>query len=183
VNISSELARASTLPSSYYLDEGVFEREKEQIFGRTWQLVARLDDLARPGDFVPATILDEPIVITTGRDGELHGLLQRVPPPRRPGRSDQRATQVAAVSATTVGHTASMARCAPRRRWRKPRVSTRADFWLLPVRVDGGGRSCFANLDDTAPAAARRSWGRIPAEVARAGYDVEHMRLSSAAST
>ncbi len=73
VNISHDLARAYTLPSSFYLDAAMFEREREQIFGRTWQLVARLDDLARPGDFVPATILDEPIVITHGLDGELHG--------------------------------------------------------------------------------------------------------------
>src|SRR6478735_9218794 len=67
------LARASTLPSRYYLADDVFERERERIFGRTWQLVARMDDLARPGDFVPATIIDEPIVITHGLDGELHG--------------------------------------------------------------------------------------------------------------
>ncbi|MBA3436144.1 MAG: hypothetical protein H0U11_06615, partial [Chloroflexi bacterium] len=56
------LALASTLPSYLYLDTDVLEREKERVFGRTWQLVARGDELARVGDFVPATILDEPIV-------------------------------------------------------------------------------------------------------------------------
>ena len=35
--------------------------------------MARTEDLARPGDFVPATILDEPIVITHGTDGVLRG--------------------------------------------------------------------------------------------------------------
>ncbi|HUR16198.1 MAG TPA: Rieske 2Fe-2S domain-containing protein, partial [Candidatus Limnocylindrales bacterium] len=69
----ADLARAATLPSRYYLDAEVHELEKELIFGRTWQLVARLDDLARPGDFVPATILDEPIVLTHGLDGTLRG--------------------------------------------------------------------------------------------------------------
>jgi Rieske 2Fe-2S family protein len=68
----ASLARASTLPSSFHIDESVFDRERELI-GRTWQLVARLDDLARPGDFVPATILDEPIVITHGTRGVLRG--------------------------------------------------------------------------------------------------------------
>jgi len=67
------LARASTLPSRCYLEPLIHEREEELIFGRTWQLVARLDDLTRPGDFVPATILDEPIVITHGTDGVLRG--------------------------------------------------------------------------------------------------------------
>jgi choline monooxygenase len=42
----ADLARASTLPARYYLEPAVLEHEKEQVFGRTWQLVARLDDLA-----------------------------------------------------------------------------------------------------------------------------------------
>ncbi|MBA3435905.1 MAG: (2Fe-2S)-binding protein, partial [Chloroflexi bacterium] len=46
------LSRASTLPSYLYLDADVLEREKERVFGRTWQLVARGDELARVGDFV-----------------------------------------------------------------------------------------------------------------------------------
>src|SRR6266545_4619828 len=71
--LNPSLARASTLPSRYYLEPSVLEAEKERIFGRTWQLVARLEDLARPGDFVPASILDEPIVITHGTDGVLRG--------------------------------------------------------------------------------------------------------------
>src|SRR3954454_1300061 len=70
---SPPLSRASTLASNFYLDPAVLESEKDRIFGRTWQLVARLDDLARPGDFVPATILDKPIVLTHGTDGSLRG--------------------------------------------------------------------------------------------------------------
>src|SRR5262245_26420757 len=60
------LARASTLPSTYYLDPAVLELERSRIFGRTWQLVAHWDDLSREGDFVPVTVLDEPVVITHG---------------------------------------------------------------------------------------------------------------------
>jgi choline monooxygenase len=67
------LSRAATLPSRYYLDPGILEREKERVFGSTWQLVARADELQRVGDFVPATVLDEPIVITHGLDGQLRG--------------------------------------------------------------------------------------------------------------
>ncbi|MEZ4596204.1 MAG: Rieske 2Fe-2S domain-containing protein [Chloroflexota bacterium] len=32
---------------------------------------ARWDDLSRPGDFVPVTVLDEPIVVTHGHDDRL----------------------------------------------------------------------------------------------------------------
>lgn len=46
------LARASTLPFSFYHDKSVFNRERDAIFRRNSKLVARIDDLARPGDFV-----------------------------------------------------------------------------------------------------------------------------------
>ena len=65
------LARAATIPSRYYVDPAILELEKERVFGRTWQLVARADELSRVGDFVPVTVLDEPVVITHGLDGEL----------------------------------------------------------------------------------------------------------------
>ena len=44
------------------------------------------------------------------------------------------------------------------------------------MRVDRWGPFVFANLDADAPP-LREQMGAIPAEVARAGYDVEHMRL------
>ena len=59
------LSRASTLPSRYYTDPGYLDAEKERVFGRTWQLVARAEELARVGDFVPVNVLDEPIVLST----------------------------------------------------------------------------------------------------------------------
>ncbi|MGI8657659.1 MAG: aromatic ring-hydroxylating oxygenase subunit alpha, partial [Candidatus Limnocylindria bacterium] len=65
------LSRAATLPSRYYLDADILEAEKERVFGSTWQLAARADELRRIGDFIPVTVLDEPIVITHGLDGEL----------------------------------------------------------------------------------------------------------------
>ena len=171
------LSRASTIPSRFYLDPEILEAEKERIFGRTWQLVARAEDLPRVGDFVPATILDEPIVITHGLDGELRGLLQRVPPPRRPGRPRQGQPQVASSAATTAGPTAWTAPARGARRWRRPRASAKDDFGLLPgARRPMGPVRLRQPLDDSAPPLAD-VLGAIPAEVAAAGYDVDHMRL------
>src|SRR2546421_468157 len=68
-----DLARAFTLPASAYIDEAVYAREQDRIFARTWQLVARADELSRVGDLKPATILDEPILISRGLDGKLRG--------------------------------------------------------------------------------------------------------------
>ena len=63
MKLETDVARAFTLPSSAYLDPVVLEREKDRIFARTWQLVAHMNELARVGDFKPATILDEPAVL------------------------------------------------------------------------------------------------------------------------
>jgi len=73
VSAGEDLARAFTLPASAYIDESVYRRERDRIFARTWQLVARADELSRVGDLKPATILDEPILITRGLDGKLRG--------------------------------------------------------------------------------------------------------------
>ena len=68
-----DTAHARTLSAFEYTDPTLFQREQSAIFGRTWQLVAHVTDLLRPGDFVPVTVLDEPIVMIRGLDGELRG--------------------------------------------------------------------------------------------------------------
>src|SRR3989442_11385530 len=62
VDVDPAVARASTLPSSSYVDPTTLEQEKERIFGRTWQLVARADELAQGGDLKPAPIVVDPIL-------------------------------------------------------------------------------------------------------------------------
>jgi choline monooxygenase len=170
-----DLPRAITLPARFYLDEDIHHAEKERIFGRTWQLVARLDDLARPGDFVPATIVDEPIVITHGTDGELRGFYNVCR--HRAGQvalsKGNRKSLQCRYHGWTYGLDGALRAC--------PEMDStenfrKEDFGLLPVRVDRWGPFVFANLDPDAPP-LREMMGAIPAEVARAGYDVEHMRL------
>lgn len=169
------LARASTLASSHYLDPMILEREKDLVFGRTWQLVARTDELQRVGDFVPVTVLDEPIVITHGRDGELRGFYNVC---------RHRAGQVALTRGNrkslqcryhgwTYGLDGSLRACPEMEETEEFR---KEDFGLLPVRVDRWGPFVFVCLSADAPPLLE-VLGAIPAEVASAGYDVDHMRL------
>jgi choline monooxygenase len=67
------LAEASTIPSSWYTDERVFELEKQTVFSRSWQFAGRKDQVEEPGDFVTTEIAGEPIVIVRGRDKQLRG--------------------------------------------------------------------------------------------------------------
>jgi choline monooxygenase len=70
---NAPLAEASTIPSSWYTDERVFELEKQAVFSRSWQLAARSDQVREPGDYVTSEIAAEPIVIVRGTDGGLRG--------------------------------------------------------------------------------------------------------------
>ncbi|HEX2221917.1 MAG TPA: Rieske (2Fe-2S) protein, partial [Candidatus Limnocylindria bacterium] len=168
------LSRASTLPARYYLDPAVLELEKERIFARTWQLVARYDDLQRIGDFVPVTVIDEPIVITHGQDGELRAFYNVC---------RHRAGQVALTRGNrkslqcryhgwTYGLDGTLRACPEMEETEDFR---KEEFGLVPVRVDRWGPFVFVNLDADAPP-LREVMGAIPDEVARAGYDVERMR-------
>jgi len=171
----ADLPRAATLPAAYYLDPAMYEREKTEIFGRTWQLVARIDDLARPGDFVPATILDEPIVITHGTDGLLRGFYNVCR--HRAGQvalsKGNRKSLQCRYHGWTYGLDGALRACPEMEGTEDFR---KEDFGLLPVRVERWGPFVFANLDAEA-SPLLEILGAIPAEVARAGYDVEHMRL------
>ncbi len=56
-----DLAKASTLPAVFYREPDVYALERERLFARTWQPVARVFDLERPGDYVTNEIVGEPI--------------------------------------------------------------------------------------------------------------------------
>jgi phenylpropionate dioxygenase-like ring-hydroxylating dioxygenase large terminal subunit len=62
------LAEASTIPAPWYTDPRLFELEKRTVFGNSWQLAARLDQLQHHGDFVTTEIAGEPLVIVRGND-------------------------------------------------------------------------------------------------------------------
>jgi choline monooxygenase len=65
------LERARTIPSAWYLDSEVAALERSSVFGDTWQLAARTDQLAAPGSFVTASIAGEPILLVRDEAGTL----------------------------------------------------------------------------------------------------------------
>ncbi|HEV2289502.1 MAG TPA: aromatic ring-hydroxylating dioxygenase subunit alpha [Candidatus Acidoferrales bacterium] len=65
------LAEAFTIPASWYIDSRVAELESQSVFGRTWQAVGRLDQVAAHGQFFTVDLAGEPIVVVRSADGEL----------------------------------------------------------------------------------------------------------------
>ena len=70
---TAQLAEASTIPASWYLDPNVAELERQTVFSCSWQVVARVDQLQTPGQYVTCEVAGEPLVVIRGGDGILRG--------------------------------------------------------------------------------------------------------------
>jgi choline monooxygenase len=68
---AAPLAQAYTIPAAWYTDPRIANLELQSVFSRNWQAVGRLAQLEKPGDYITATVANEPIVVVRGRDGKL----------------------------------------------------------------------------------------------------------------
>lgn len=168
-------ASAHTLSAHEYLSSGVYEKECESIFSRTWQVVARTADLTRHGDFVPATILDQPIVIVRDHNGAISGFHNVCR--HRAGQialsKGNRKSLQCRYHGWTYGLDGTLKAC--------PEMELtedfkKEDFGLIPVRTAVFGPFVFANLDATAPS-LEEVLGAIPEEIAAAGFPMGQMQL------
>jgi choline monooxygenase len=67
------LAEAFTIPAPWYVDPRIAELERRTVFTNSWQVVGRADQVGKAGQFVTATVADEPVVVVRGTDGKLRG--------------------------------------------------------------------------------------------------------------
>lgn len=65
---------AKTLPPECYRDPDWFAFERATIFEHEWLCVGRADRAANPGDWYSVQLLDEPLLVVRGKDGELRVL-------------------------------------------------------------------------------------------------------------
>jgi choline monooxygenase len=70
-NDRSPLDQAYTIPASWYVDARVAELERQNVFGRTWQVVARVDQVQQPGQYVTNDLAGEPLAVVRGSDQQL----------------------------------------------------------------------------------------------------------------
>ena len=148
---SAPLAEASTIPSEWYVDARIAELERHAVFGRTWQMIGRTDQLRDPGQYVTAEVAGEPIVAVRGGDNVLRAFFNVC-------------RHHAAAVATEPAGSASVLRC-PYHGWTYslegalkgvPEFDGVCDFkpganGLAPVRVETWENFVFVNLDREAP--------------------------------
>lgn len=68
------IGEAMGLPNQCYIDPDVFEREKREIFGRSWSVVGFGKDIAEPGDVFPVDHLGVPLLLVRTKDGSIRVL-------------------------------------------------------------------------------------------------------------
>jgi choline monooxygenase len=146
-NDQDPLDHASTIPAAWYVDNRIAELERQAVFGRTWQVVARADQLRRPGQFVTAKLAGEPIVVVCDGDHELRAFYNVC-------------RHHAAAVVTEKEGTASILRC-PYHGWSygldgslkgAPEFEGVCSFdrsrnGMVPVRVETWEQFVFVNLD------------------------------------
>jgi len=159
------LEEAYTIPAPWYVDARIEEAEREQVFGRNWIAVGRLDQVAVEGQFFTIEIAGEPLVIVRGADGELRGFYNVC---------RHHAAAVANVPCGTVQHL----RC-PYHGWTygldgllkgAPEFAGVCNFdrganGLVPVRVAAWEQFVFVSLDADAPELTA-SLGDLPGRIA-----------------
>jgi phenylpropionate dioxygenase-like ring-hydroxylating dioxygenase large terminal subunit len=171
----ADLDRGLTLPASWYSDPEILRQEQEQIFRRTWQYAGVAEQVAEPGAFFTCRAGDVPIVVVRGRDGALRAFVNvcrhrghevaSMSPEQRCGR---RETLQCPYHAWTYDLDGAL-RAAPRSD-REPGFD-KADWSLLPARVETWGPLVFVNLDaDAAPLA--ETLGDVPATMTAGGLDL-----------
>jgi len=156
------LERAFTIPAAWYVREDIAELERRTVFARSWQVVARSDQLQQPGQFVTSELAGEPLVVVRGADGTLWAFYNVC-------------RHHAAAVVTEAQGTASILRC-PYHGWSygldgslkgAPEFEgvcgfERSQNGLVPVQVDTWEQFVFVNLDADAPSLGEFLGGLVP---------------------
>jgi choline monooxygenase len=168
-----DLAAARTIPSSWYLDAAVLEREEARVFARTWQLVGGAAQAGAPGDYFTCQVGREPLVIAADEAGKRRALSNvcrhRAGPVAR-GSGNRRSLQCG-YHGWTYGLDGRLL-AAPE--FEGVRGFDRAAIALPEARLESWEGFLFVNLDPDAPP-LREFLGAIPDETR--GLEIERLTL------
>lgn len=168
-----QLSQAETIPSSWYFDPAVLTREKQELFWRTWQLVAKMSDLPSPATYFTTELVGEPLLLTRDSQGVLHGFFnvcRHRAGPVAVGCGTRKALQCAYHGWIygLDGHLISA------REMEGVDNFEPLSFGLVPVQIATWGPLIFVNLDGQAPS-FDEVFSPIIHEVHSKGFDLSNM--------
>jgi len=164
------LLEAETLPHWCYTSQDFFDREIARIFLRSWNFVGRADEVPNPGDYLTADDLaGGPVLVVRGKDNEVRAfanscrhrgarLLKGAGNCRRivcPYHSWIYALDGALIGSSGMEDTIGF---------------ERADYGLVPVRLETWGGFMFVAFDPSCPS-LMEYLGDLPQQFASYSFD------------
>jgi choline monooxygenase len=172
----ADQAAGYALPSRYFYDPGVFERERTGIFFKSWHLVAHVNELREPGACVTHEILDQSVLVVTGRDGVIrafHNVCQH----RGNRLVDARRGKASLITCAYHAWTYALDGCLRGASQTKEMPGfDKAAHGLKPVQVASFASFVFVNLDPRARPIAAMAPG-AEAEIRRFIPDLDRLTL------
>jgi phenylpropionate dioxygenase-like ring-hydroxylating dioxygenase large terminal subunit len=170
------LDRGESLPAGWYTDPSITERELLHVFRKSWNYVAPLAELARPGDYVTGYAGAVPVVVVRN-EGGLAGFVNVCRHRRHEvmkGRGNTTMMQCG-YHAWTYDLTGALRRV--------PRSAAEPNFRLeeyplLPIRTEALGPFVFVNIDPDAPS-AQHCYGPVLDIIAASGVALDKIELHS----
>jgi choline monooxygenase len=174
--LATALERGETLPSHWYTDPTITERERNQIFRKTWSYVGPANELKNIGDYMTGYVGDIPVVVIRNETG-LTALVNVCRHRRHEvmkGRGNTKVMQCG-YHAWTYDLTGCL-KGAPRTA-AEPGFRLE-DYPLLPLKVDTLGPWVFVNVDREADSLASQ-YGKVLDVIAQSGIDLDSLELYS----
>ena len=150
--ISRPTAEATGLPNEAFTEPEFLALEKRLLFRRTWMAAGFVHELASPGDVMPTTVGDVPILLVHGTDGNIkafHNVCRH--------RGTELVTEtkrgVSRISCPYHGWTYDLeGRLRRRAHFSGPERDGEVDgIGLYPVRCEVWSPIIFVNIDGSAP--------------------------------
>ena len=144
------LAEAETLPPWCYTSKEFFAAEMNTIFRKTWNFVGRVDEVGETGAFMALEVSGEPIILVRGGDGAVRAFANTCR--HRGARLLCGEGRKSAIACPYHGWTYGLAgelRGAPGMDGVKN--FDKADYGLIPLRLETWAGFMFVDLSGTAP--------------------------------
>lgn len=175
----SDPRTGTSMPASFFFDQGVFDEEKAKIFMNCWHVVGHINEFANPGDFVVQDIFEQSVVVMAGRGGEIsafHNVCRHRGNRLIDERRGNRPGVIRCMYHSWCYNQDGSLRGAPRTE--NLEDFNKKDWGLRHVRFEIFANFVFITLDENAPAVAEIASG-AEAEMHRFLPDLDNLELAS----
>jgi choline monooxygenase len=168
------LLEAETLPSWCYTSPEFYQREVERIWRKIWNFVGSVDQVGKAGDYFTLRFAGVPLIVLRDGEGKLRAYANTC---RHRGcellEGNGNASLIVCPYHSWTYELGGALRGAPD--MEKTADFNKADYGLIPIKIDTWGGFIFINFDDNA-GSLKKQLGDLPEKLAP--YRLENMALT-----